>query len=101
MKEQKKITLDSTVVAKPDLISAPMDDSLVMLDLQSGKYFGLDDIATVIWDAIASPVSVRDLCDWLQVRYDVDSTTCQSDTLSFLNQLYEDGLLRVDDAASA
>lgn len=89
------ITLDSVVSSRPDLVAAPMDDKLVMLDLAQGKYFGLDDIATAIWAALAAPVRVADLCAGLVERYDVAPETCRADTLAFLNQLRDEGLLEV------
>lgn len=102
MKQTNKtavIGLDSVVLAKPDLVAAPMDDKLVMLDLRQGKYFGLDDIATVIWTRIAVPIRVSDLCEQLIDQYTVDRETCQSDTLAFLAQLHEEGLLNVHEPA--
>jgi hypothetical protein len=92
------ITLDSVVSSRPDLVAAPMDDKLVMLDLAKGKYFGLDDIATAIWTAIAAPVRVADLCADLMARYDVAPETCRADTLEFLNQLREEGLVEVHES---
>jgi hypothetical protein len=92
------ITLDSVVSSRPDLVAAPMDDKLVMLDLAQGKYFGLDNIATVIWTAIAAPVRVADLCAELVERYDVAPETCQADTLEFLNWLREEGLVEVHES---
>jgi hypothetical protein len=89
------ITLDSVVAARPDLVAAPMDDKLVMLDLAKGKYFGLDDVATAIWTAIAAPVRVADLCADLMARYNVAPEICRADTLEFLNRLREEGLVKV------
>ena len=41
------LTLESIVAAKQGLVAAPMDDQLVMLDLAQGRYYGLDDIASL------------------------------------------------------
>lgn len=95
MNQKTTVALDSVVAARPDLLAAPMDDKLVMLDLEKGKYFGMDDIATTIWTAIATPVRVGDLCEQLMERYAVDAETCRADTLEFLNQLRDEGLLEV------
>ncbi len=92
-----RVNLDSVVEVKPGLVTAPMDDKLVMLDLAKGKYYGMDDIATAIWTAMANPVRVDDLCTHLMSRFDVDEETCRADTLDFLNQLHDEGLLKVHD----
>jgi hypothetical protein len=77
-----------------------MDDKLVMLDLAKGKYFGLDDVATAIWTAVAAPVRVADLCEGLIARYEVDPAACRADTLEFLNQLHAEGLLEIHEPAN-
>jgi hypothetical protein len=93
------ITLDSVVSSRPDLVAAPLDDKLVMLDLARGKYFGLDDVATAVWTAIAAPVRVADLCEDLMAHYSVAPETCRADTLEFLNRLREEGLVEVHESS--
>lgn len=95
MSQKTTITIHDRVAAKPGLVAAPMDKEMVMLDLELGQYFGLDDIAAVIWHQLADPVRVADLCAQLMEQYDVDETMCRADTLAFLNELHAAGLVEV------
>jgi len=66
-----------------------------MMSVENGKYYGLDDIGSRIWELIERPVKVSDLIDTLLERFDVDRETCEIDVLKFLNELNEDKILAV------
>jgi hypothetical protein len=74
-------------------VSAPLDEWLVMMDIDAGKYYMLDDIASFVWTRLAAPTSVADLVDELCSRYDVAPSRCEADVLPFLTELHEKGLV--------
>ena len=77
-----------------DHVSAPLEEWLVMMDIDAGKYYLLDDIASFVWTRLASPTSVGELVDDLCSRYEVDPTRCEADILPFLTELHEKGLVQ-------
>jgi hypothetical protein len=77
-----------------DHVSAPLDEWLVMMDIEAGKYYMLDDIASFVWTRLAAPTSVADLVDELCSRYDVAPSRCEADVLPFLTELREKGLVQ-------
>lgn len=79
---------------KHDHVSAPLDEWLVMMDIDAGKYYMLDDIASFVWTRLAEPTSVADLIAELCSRYDVDLSRCEADVLPFLTDLHEKGLVQ-------
>lgn len=83
----------TTVVRNPEPLTALVDDEVVMLDTRQGCYFGLDRSGTVIWDLIAEPRSVEDVCRAVAERYDVAPETCRADVVSFLADLADAGLI--------
>lgn len=92
---ERMITLDSVVVRSSDLLANRLDDELIMMSLGTGKYYGLDDIGTRIWELCAAPVSVRSLVDQLQKEFSVVRQTCEQDCLELLNQMVEEKLIQV------
>jgi Coenzyme PQQ synthesis protein D (PqqD) len=85
----------STVLRRTDdHVSAPLEESLVMMDIDAGKYYLLDDIASFVWERLAAPISLADLVGDLCSRYDVSAAQCQADVLPFLTELHEKGLVR-------
>ena len=97
MDKKNLISLESVVVQVADLVSSSLDEETVMMSVNSGKYYGLDEIGSRIWELIKQPRSVSDLCDILLEEFEVDRKQCEKDVLDFLNELAEKKLLRVID----
>lgn len=96
------ITSASQVVRRDDLLVNELgEDELVMLDMDAGRYFGLQDVGTVIWQEIAAPTTVEDLCTHLRARFEVDEETCEREVIAFLASLHEQGLIDVQDPSGA
>lgn len=65
-----------------------------MMDIDAGKYYLLDDIASFVWTRLAEPTPVADLVTELCSRYDVTPSNCEADVLPFLTELHEKGLVQ-------
>lgn len=91
----KEIGLNSMVSQSAGLVAADMDGQKVMLNIDKGKYYGLDDIGSRIWELVEKPRTVRELVAVLLKEYDVEDETCQRDVLAFLNKLHTQGLIAV------
>ena len=89
-----EIGLDSTVVRSSDVLASPMGEELVMVDLDSGSYFGLDSVGAEVWARLERPVLVADLCAELEQEFEVDPETCARDVLALLHRMAEEGLVR-------
>lgn len=85
-----------TVVGRADGFStAPVQDELMMLNVEQGAYYSLDPIAAEIWAMLEGPVRVRDLIDHLQERYAVGPEQCAADVLAFLGEMQQSGMILV------
>lgn len=93
MTDQPTIQLDTTITQVKDLLSADLDDEIVMMNIERGAYYGLDAIGSHVWTLIENPISVSDLCDNLLLEFDVEPETCRQDVLIFLNRMYELGTI--------
>ncbi len=92
------LTLDSIIQRDPEVIAAEAEQDLIMVSIATGNYYGLSDVAREIWQAIEHPKRVAELVDDLTASYQIDSISCEQQTLSFLMALLEEGLLQVKDA---
>ena len=89
---------NSIVQRDPEVIAAEADRDLVMVSVATGHYYGASDVAREIWEAIERPTRVSDLVNDLVANYQIDSISCEQQTLSFLEALLDEGLLQVKDA---
>lgn len=91
IKINQKIKLKS-----PDIIDSKIDDELVMIDINNGNYYGINKLGCVIWELIKSDeVTVSQVCDRLQERFEVPRDICEKETLSFLEVLLNHQLIEV------
>ena len=88
-----EITLDSVVCRSSDVMASSVENELVMMDIDRGMYYALNAVGSDIWERIAQPSMVADLCDQLQQVYAVDAATCEADVLAVLNDMAANGLL--------
>ena len=97
MTGKRYLTMDSVVQRDPDQIAAKVDDDVVMVNVETGYYYAVSDVAREIWEAIERPRMISELIDVLSRTYDVDRPTCEAQTISFLEHLLAERLLRVKD----
>ncbi len=88
------IGLHDQVVTNDDVLSTDVDGDVVMMDVDSGNYFGLDAISSDIWHRLARPVTVEALCDDLLRDYDAPLDVIRRDVLALLNTLHDKKLVR-------
>lgn len=86
--------LEQTVLKrKAGIMTADMDGSTVMMDIETGKYYNLGETGGAVWELLEEPMSVGDLVDRLLQEYKVSRETCMEDVRSFLTALMERGLI--------
>ena len=93
--KKKELTTDSLISQTEELVASEIDGETVMMSIENGKYYGLDNIGSFIWEQIESPVSVSDLMDMILLDYDIDRETCERDVMAFLKKLYDDDIILV------
>ncbi len=90
------ISMKSTVVRSDEPIAEPVDDELVMADIDRGKYYSLNPIATAIWQNLERPITVEELCERLCQQYEVSAEQCAADVMPFLEELEKRRLILVE-----
>jgi hypothetical protein len=94
-KTSTRLSLASVVKLVDNLISAPVDGEVVILSVESGSYFGLDEIGSEIWRQLETPTRVDLLCDSLATKYAADRLTIEHDVIALLESLVAEGLVSV------
>lgn len=90
------VSMKSKIVRSNAPVAEPVDDELVMADIDRGKYYAFNDIATAIWQNLERPITVEELCARLCQQYEVSAKQCATDVLEFLNKLEERRLISVE-----
>jgi len=87
----------AVVVRTEGLMSAPVDDDLVVLNAERDSYGALDAIGRRIWELLEAPLPVAELCAQLGEEFDGEPAPIAADVSAFLDELEQEGLVRVVD----
>src|ERR1700688_4965668 len=81
---------DSTIISRsPSVLTAEVGGEIVMMSIEQGHYFGLDDIGSDIWKRLDSPCAFADLVDRLAADYDADRASIAADVRTLLEGMAE------------
>jgi ribosomal protein S8 len=71
------------------------DGEMVILSLDSGIYFGLNEVGTRIWLLLREHAALAKVVDLMLAEYDVPRDALESDVLRLAQQLSAHGLARI------
>jgi len=91
----EQVTLETQVFLGEDVVSRELDGEAVILNLESGTYFGLDPVGTRIWSLLQKNASLREAFETLQQEYEVAPNRLEGDLLRLVKELHTNGLLRL------
>ena len=92
------ITEETVVVASPNLSFANLGGEAVVLHVETGRYYGLNEIGGFILEQSKSPIQVGQLVDQLLKEYDVERSRLLGDLSGFLEHLSAHQLVQLSPA---
>jgi coenzyme PQQ synthesis protein D (PqqD) len=90
------LSLDAAVRIPEDVVFRELDGEAVILNLESGMYFGLDEVGTRIWQLLDTHHSMRRTLEALEAEFDAPTERLASDLTRFVEALRSRGLLALD-----
>lgn len=89
------IERSSTVQRNNEVFANEIDGEVVMMNIQTGKYYGLDDVGTRIWEMMKEEIQVQQIIRQLLKEYNVSEQECAQDVMQLLSDLEQNQLIRV------
>ena len=96
-------TMTSTqtlIVVADGLEAANLDGETVLLDVNSGHYFGLNEVGSRIIELVEKPTTTNEVIQVMLKEYDVEANRLEQDVAAFIQQMIERKLIREVDGAS-
>ena len=88
------VTRDTTLSRNGEILYAPVGtEEAVMLSVAAGEYYGLNAVAARIWELLAQPMTVAQLCTQICAEFDVDAQTCEATVTRFADELIDNGII--------
>ena len=85
--------LDAAFRIPDEVIFRELDGEAVVLNLDTGIYFGLDAVGTRIWQLLVERKPLKAVLDSLIDEYEAPPDRLQRDLLAFVERLDDKGLL--------
>ena len=89
------ISFTDRVKVPDDVLISGLQEESVILNLDSERYFGLDEVGTRILSVLTTSTSIEAAYELLLEEYDVDGQVLREDLISLVEQLVEQGLVEV------
>ena len=77
----------------PSVLSRELAGETVLLNLESGVYYGLDAVGTRAWNLLAEERTLADVCTIMLEEFEVTHDTLQQDLTTLVRELCEKQLL--------
>ena len=74
------------------VVEAVLGDEAVLLNVESGVYFGLDPVGTRIWELLGAGAGELEIVDRVLEEYDVEPARARADVKAFIQALAAKGL---------
>jgi hypothetical protein len=82
----------------PHVLVRFLDKECVLLNLETERYFGLDETGTRMWQVVTAAANIDAAYQELQNEFDVESGLLRSHLTELLGRLVDNGLLQIQPA---
>ena len=89
------ISLDTIINKNLEIEDTDLDGEKVMMNLEKGEYFMMNEVGSRIWEIISKPINVKDIIETLRSEYEVDEETCKDTVIEFLGRLNNADLISI------
>lgn len=89
-----EIDLSTRLARSEAIVFTELDDTVVMMDVEEGRYYELDPVGASVWALLERAPSLAEVCDALERQYEVAPETCREDVLAFVGELGRLGVVR-------
>lgn len=91
-------TLKTTIHIPDDVYFRDLDGEAIILNTESGKYYGLDEVGTRMWNLLAEHGQIEPAYRAMLAEYDVTEERLRQDLLNLVDELASHGLVQIDEA---
>uniref|UniRef100_B8HXX5 PqqD family protein n=1 Tax=Cyanothece sp. (strain PCC 7425 / ATCC 29141) TaxID=395961 RepID=B8HXX5_CYAP4 len=83
---------------KEDVLVQELGGELVLLNLDSEEYFGLDTVGASMWQILQETGSIQATYDRLLEQYEVEPEQLKQDLLELIEKFVDHGLVELADS---
>lgn len=89
------VTLNDRVRIRERITFRRVRDEMALLNLDTGVYFGLDEIGARMWELLAERGSLQAVAECMEQEYEVAAEQLRQDLLRLAEELRAKGLIEL------
>ncbi len=89
------IKSDTVIIRRENPLVNEFDGQVIMLDPEKGNYYTFNEVGSLIWSFLKKPATPDDICKEITSKFDVEEDVCRKDALKYLEKMYSDNLLKI------
>lgn len=90
------ISFSDRVSVPDEVLISNLQEESVILNLNSERYFGLDNVGTRMLSVLSASSSIEAAYEQLLAEYDVDPEALRQDLTSLIENLVQQGLVSIE-----
>jgi hypothetical protein len=90
------ISFSDRVTVPDEILISNLQKESVILNLDSERYFGLDDVGTRMFSVLTNSASIEAAYESLAQEYDVDRQVLRDDLIVLIENLLRQGLVTIE-----
>jgi hypothetical protein len=94
-KKFMQISMEMRALVPSDVLIQELQGESVLLNVGTGRYFGLDDMGTRMWAVLTTSESLQGAFDTLLAEFDVDGQRLEADLRNLVEKLVECRLVEI------
>lgn len=94
-KKKINLTLDCEIIRNLEIDDTNIDGETVMMDIEKGEYYALNEVGTRIWELTREKIKINDIISTLLDEYDVNEHQCRKSIMGFIERLYYDDIIKI------
>ena len=98
---KREFSDETIVVAAESVAAAEVEGESILLDVNIGQYYGLNEVGARIMEIVQQPTPVSTIREVMSKEYEIDQDRLEHDLASFLEQMIEHQLIRIVEQASS
>ncbi len=84
---------NQSVVISADVLAQEVSGEMVLLDLKSEQYLGLNEVGTRVWQLLQESDDLRNIFNILLEEYEVEEGLLESDLNKLIAEMQEAGIV--------
>ena len=92
-----KILSNTRLKRNQEILFTDMEDEIVMMGLEQGKYFHLNPTGSSVWELLENVTTIEEIVDSIMLEYEIDLELCQQEVNTLVQKLVEEKLIEIID----